>query len=116
MRRYVPERGDVVWLDFSPTAGHEQSGHRPALVLSPASYNARSGLMLCCPITSKVKPYPFVVPILGDSDVAGAALADQVRSMDWRARGATKKGRIAERTLREVLGKATALLTWQDST
>ena len=62
---YVPERGDIVWFAFSPTAGHEQAGHRPALVLSPASYNGRSGLMLCCPITSKLKPYPFVVPVPG---------------------------------------------------
>lgn len=108
---YVPERGDVVWVTFSPTEGHEQAGHRPALVLSPASYNGRSGLMLCCPITSQIKPYPFVVPILGARDVAGAALADQLRSLDWRARKAKKKGRVPERTLREVLGKAAALLS-----
>lgn len=108
---YVPERGDVVWVNFSPTAGHEQAGQRPALVLSSSAYNSRSGLMLCCPITSKIKPYPFVVPILGNDDVAGAALADQLRSLDWRARRAKKKGRIPERTLREVLGKAAALLT-----
>lgn len=107
---YVPERGDIVWINFSPTEGHEQAGHRPALVLSPAAYNGRSGLMLCCPITSKIKPYPFVVPILGNDDVAGAALADQPRTLDWRARKAKKKGRVSERTLREVLGKATALL------
>lgn len=110
MARYIPERGDVVWLDFSPTKGHEQSGHRPALVLSPSSYNARSGLMLCCPITSRVKPYPFVVPILGDSNVAGVALADQLRSLDWQARNIVKKGQVAERTLRDVLGRAAALL------
>ena len=110
MARYIPERGDVVWLDFSPTKGHEQSGHRPALVLSPSSYNARSGLMLCCPITSRVKPYPFVVPILGDSNVAGAALADQLRSLDWQARNIVKKGQVAERALRDVLGRAAALL------
>lgn len=108
---YVPERGDVVWVSFSPTEGHEQAGHRPALVLSPASYNARSGMMLCCPITSKIKPYPFVVPILGTSDVAGAALADQLRSLDWRVRKAKRKGRVSERTLREVLGKAASLLS-----
>lgn len=110
MAAYVPERGDIVWVNFSPTEGHEQAGHRPALVLSPSSYNARSGLMLCCPITSKIKPYPFVVPILGDSDAAGAALADQLRSLDWRARRARKKGRASERTLQEVLAKAAALL------
>jgi mRNA interferase MazF len=109
-RGYVPERGDIVWVSFSPTEGHEQTGHRPALVLSPASYNARSGLMLCCPITSKVKPYPFVVSILGSPDVAGAVLSDQLRSLDWRARRAKKKGRVSEQTLAEVLGKAAALL------
>jgi mRNA interferase MazF len=107
---YVPERGDVVWVNFSPTEGHEQSGHRSALVLSPRSYNARSGLMLCCPITSKVKSYPFVVPILGSEDIAGAALADQIRTLDWRARKAKRKGSVPERTMREVLGKAMALL------
>jgi mRNA interferase MazF len=109
--KYVPERGDVVWVSFSPIEGHEQAGHRPALVLSPSSYNARSGLMLCCPITSRMKSYPFVVPVLGDADVAGAALADQLRSLDWRARRAKRKGRVSERTLREVLGKAAALLS-----
>ncbi len=108
---YVPERGDVVWVNFSPTEGHEQAGHRPALVLSPSAYNTRSGLMLCCPITSKIKPYPFVVPILGSDDVAGAALADQLRSLDWRARKVQKRGKVSARTLHEVLGKAAALLT-----
>jgi mRNA interferase MazF len=67
--------------------------------------------MLCCPITSKIKPYPFVVPILGGGDIAGAALADQLRSLDWRVRKAKKKGRVPERTLRKMLGKAAALLT-----
>lgn len=109
-RGYTPERGDIVWINFSPTEGHEQTGHRPALVLSPSSYNARSGLMLCCPITSKIKPYPFVVPILGNPDVAGAALADQLRTLDWRARNATRKGRVSEQTLAQVLAKAGALL------
>lgn len=99
-------------MNFSPTEGHEQAGHRPALVLSPSSYNARSGgLMLCCPITSKIKAYPFVVPILGSGDVGGAALADQLRTLDWRGRRVKKKARVPERTLREVLGKAAALLT-----
>jgi mRNA interferase MazF len=111
MAAYVPERGDVVWVDFSPTEGHEQAKHRPALVLSPSSYNERSGLMLCCPITSKIKPYPFVVPILGSPDVGGVALADQLRTLDWRARKTRKKGRVSERSLGEVLGKAIALLT-----
>ena len=109
-RGYVPDRGDVVWINFSPTEGHEQAGQRPALVLSPSSYNARSGLMLCCPITSKVKPYPFVVPIFASPAVAGVALADQLRTLDWRARKAKKQGRVSEEVLAEVLGKASALL------
>lgn len=108
---YIPERGDVVWVDFSPTEGHEQAGHRPALVLSPANYNARSGVMLCCPITSRLRRYPFVVPILGTDDVGGAALADQLRSLDWRARKARKKGCVPARVIEEVLGKAIALLS-----
>ena len=81
-RRYVPDRGDVVWLHFTPQAGHEQAGHRPALVLSPASYNRRSGLMLCCPITSRVKGYPFEVALGGGQELAGVILADQVKSLD----------------------------------
>ena len=108
---YVPERGDVVWVNFSPTEGDKQAGHRPAVVLSPSSYKSRSGLMLCCPITSRIKPYPFVVPILGGDDIAGAALADQLRSLDWRVRKVKKNGRVSERTLREVLSKAAALIT-----
>jgi mRNA interferase MazF len=107
---YVPDRGYVVRVSFSPTEGHEQAGHRPALVLSTASYNRASGLMLCCPNTSKIKPYPFVVPILGTGEVAGVALADQLRSLDCRARKARKKGRVPERTLHDVLGKVAGLL------
>ena len=89
---YVPERGEVVWLNFNPQAGHEQAGHRPALVLSPASYNLKTGLMLCCPITSQVKGYPFEVPVTGDAGIAGAILADQVKSLDWRGPQAKRKG------------------------
>ena len=85
-RKYVPDRGDIVWLQFTPQAGHEQAGHRPALVLSPASYNRRSGLMLCCPITSRVKGYPFEVALGEGEDLAGVVLADQVKSLDWKAR------------------------------
>ncbi len=88
MAEYVPEAGEIVWLEFSPHAGHEQAGHRPAVVLSPAAYNL-IGLMLCCPLTTKRKGYPFEVPI---SDARGSAvLADQVKSLDWRARRAKAK-------------------------
>jgi len=112
--RYVPERGDVVWIDFNPTVGHEQAGHRPALVLSPRTYNDFWGLFICCPITSKVKGYPFEVPILGHPDIAGVVLADQVKNLDWRSRRVTKKGRASERIVLETLGKLRALLNWQD--
>lgn len=82
--RYVPEAGDIVWLHFDPQAGHEQAGHRPALVLSPAIYNGRTGLMLCCPMTTQIKAYPFEVVIAGRKP--SAVLADQVKSLDSRVR------------------------------
>ncbi|WLS01354.1 endoribonuclease MazF [Shinella sumterensis] len=107
MAAFVPDAGDIVWLHFSPQAGHEQAGHRPAVVLSPASYN-RIGLMLCCPMTTKRKGYPFEVEI--EDEKGSAVLADQVKSLDWRARNAQKKGRISEQELAEVRAKATALI------
>lgn len=109
-RRYIPDRGDVVWLQFNPQAGHEQAGHRPALVLSPAIYNGRSGLMLCCPITSRVKGYPFEVSIMGNADIAGVVLADQVKSLDWKARRAKKQSKAPVRVVNETLSKLHALL------
>jgi len=108
-KRYVPDAGDIVWLQFNPQAGHEQSGHRPALVLSPAAYNGAIGLMLCCPMTSKIKGYPFEVAIAGE-DGTSAALADQVKSLDWRVRKATFKGKATPRALAEVRRKATLLI------
>jgi mRNA interferase MazF len=104
---YVPDSGEIVWLEFSPQAGHEQAGHRPAVVLSPAAYN-RFGLMLCCPITTKRKGYPFEV--LLDDDRQSAILADQVKSVDWRARNAKAKGRISDAELAAVRAKAKALI------
>jgi len=104
---YVPEAGDIVWLHFTPQAGHEQAGHRPALVLSPARYN-RIGLMLCCPMTTRIKGYPFEVIVAGQPE--SAVLADQVKSLDWRARKAERKGRVTAAVLDEVRAKATALI------
>jgi len=109
-RTYIPDRGDVVWLDFDPQSGHEQAGHRPALVLSPALYNRRSGLMLCCPITSRVKGYPFEVVLAGKRGLSGVVLADQVKSLDWRARRARKKDTAQPEVVHETLGKLHALL------
>ena len=103
----MPDRGDVVWLDFTPQARHEQAGHRPALVLSPATYNAKTGLMLCCPITSQIKGYPFEVRLGSTGGVKGVVLSDQVKSLDWRARRARRKGKapkdVVEQTLRHIL-------------
>ena len=111
MKAYVPDRGDVVWLDFTPQAGHEQAGHRPALVVSPASYNGKTGLMLCCPITSRVKGYPFEVPLDPGAGVEGVVLSDQIKSLDWRARKATRRGRAAPGVVEQTLARTRALLT-----
>lgn len=110
-RRYVPRRGDVVWLSFQPQAGHEQRGRRPALVLSPAAYNGKVGLALFCPITSQVKGYPFEVAVPAGLEVSGVVLSDQVKSLDWRARHAEFVGRLPEKQVLEVLEKVGALLT-----
>ena len=107
---YVPERGDVVWISFNPQAGHEQSGRRPAVVLSPAAYNGKVGLALLCPVTSQVKGYPFEVMIPAGLPVSGVALADQLKSLDWRARRAELIGRLPAGTIEEILQKVRALL------
>ena len=108
MPRYVPNAGDVVWLNFTPQAGHEQGGHRPALVLSPATYNAKTSLMICCPMTTQIKNYPFEVLIAGTPP--SAVLADQVKSLDWRIRKATKKGVVTSDELADVRAKTVALI------
>jgi mRNA interferase MazF len=107
-QRYVPESGDIVWLQFDPQAGHEQAGHRPAVVVSPASYNGKTGLMLCCPMTTQIKGYPFEVVIAGDR--SSAVLSDQIKSLDWVACKATYKGKITPDELTLVRKKASALI------
>lgn len=109
-QRYIPEQGDIVWLDFDPQAGHEQARRRPALVLSPRSYNQATKLMLCCPITSRVKGYPFEVAILGSAKIAGVVLSDQIRSLDWMVRNAQFIDRVADTVLSEVAMKQKVLL------
>lgn len=110
-RRYVPRRGDLVRLSFSPQAGHEQAGGRPALVLSPSAYNGKVGLALFCPITSQVKGYPFEVPIPAGLGVQGVVLSDQVRNLDWRVRQAEFIGRLPDSAVRQVLALVTSLVT-----
>jgi mRNA interferase MazF len=104
MSSYVPDRGDLVWLEFIPQAGSEQRGRRPALVLSPNTYNGKVGLALFCPVTSKIKGYPFEVQLPGGSAVSGVVLSDQLKSLDWRAR----KVKFIERTSAEVMAMVTA--------
>ncbi len=109
-RGYVPERGDAIWITLNPQAGHEQTGRRPALVVSPAAYNGKVGLALLCPITSRVKGYPFEVLIPARLRVSGAVLSDQVKSLDWRAHRAELIDRLPESTVSEVLQKIGVLL------
>ena len=104
---YVPEAGDIVWLSFDPQAGHEQAGHRPALVLSRAGYN-RIGLMLYCPVTTRIKGFPFEVRI--SDDPPSVVLADQIRCVDWRARGAKRKGCAEPAALDKVRSRSVALV------
>lgn len=106
--RYIPDAGDIVWLQFDPQAGHEQAGHRPALVLSPARYNQVRGMMICCPMTSRIKGYPFEVVV--SEKPASAVLADQVKSLDWRVRKAVHKGKASPAVLAEVQARIRALL------
>ncbi|MGQ2990108.1 MAG: endoribonuclease MazF [Brevundimonas sp.] len=105
---WAPDVGDIVWLHFDPQAGHEQAGRRPALVLSPARYNRARGMMLCCPMTSRIKGYAFEVVV--SEAPPSAILADQIRSLDWRARRAAPKGVVSPEVLAEVQAKLQALL------
>jgi mRNA interferase MazF len=110
LRPYCPRRGDVVWLTLDPQAGHEEAGRRPALVLSPEEYNRKVGLAIFCPITNQVKGYPFEVSVPKGIEVSGVILADQVRSLDWKARNATFCGRVSAPALREVMDLLGTLL------
>ena len=103
---YVPAEGDIAWLNFTPQSGHEQAGLRPAVVLSPQAYNQRSGLLVCVPITHQIKGYPFEVLLSG----SGAALADQVKSLDWKTRQAERKGQATPVEMAEIRAKIKALL------
>ena len=109
VRRYVPEEGDIVWLEFDPQAGHEQAGHRPAVTLSRKAYNRKTGLAVFCPITSRIKGYPFEV-IVDGGKIRGAVLSDQVKSLDWKARRARFVEKLDAEALEEVRAKLSSIL------
>ena len=107
---WTPARGDIVWIDMNPQAGHEQAGRRPAVVLSPAEYNSRTGLAVMCPITCQIKGYPFEVPIPDGLPITGTVLSDQVRSLDWRRSNAAPIAALPAPSLAAILARLTALL------
>jgi len=110
---YIPNSGDIVWIMFNPQAGHEQAGHRPALVLSPKAYNGKVGLAILCPITSQVKGYPFEVKIPEGLEIGGAVLSDQVKSLDWKVRQAKFICKLPSATYNEVVQKLSTLIRQQ---
>jgi len=110
---YIPDSGDIVWIMFNPQAGHEQAGHRPALVLSPKAYNGKVSLALLCPITSQIKGYPFEVLIPEGLEVKGVILSDQVKSLDWKARKAEFACKLPSEKYSEVVKKLNTLIREQ---
>ena len=108
---YVPQRGDVIWITLNTRAGHEQAGRRPALVLSPGAYNGKVGLAILCPLTNQIKGYPFEVLVPPGLSITGAILADQVKNLDWRARGAELICSLPRKAVVEVLQKLATLLS-----
>lgn len=110
MHSYVPEAGDLVWVDFTPQAGREQAGRRPAIVLSPSAYNRRSRLAIVCPITNQVKEYPFEVPLPKTLPITGVVLADHLRSLDWQVRRVEKAGRVSRQLMAEIRERIAPLL------
>jgi mRNA interferase MazF len=110
VKPFVPDRGDIVWLEFDPQSGHEQAGRRPAIVLSPRNYNERAGLMLCCPVTSKIKGYPFEVALPANLRITGVVLTDQLRNLDWKARRASFIDHLPDEAIAEILRMSAKLL------
>jgi len=109
-RAYVPDAGDLIWIDFTPQAGREQAGRRPAVVLSPRSYNEKTSLAVVCPITSQTKGYPFEVPVPPGQRLTGVILSDHLKNLDWQHRQAQKAGRIPLAVLEQVRDRVAALL------
>ena len=110
MPKYVPDRGDIVWLDLNPQAGQEKSGRRPACVVSPKNYNRKTGFALICPVTSRVKGYPYEVLIPEGLIISGVILSDQIKSLDWRVRKADYICALPEDAFEEIQGKALTLI------
>ena len=109
-RKYVPDRCDIVWLDFNPNIGHEQAGKRPAVVITPKNYNEKTGLAIFCPITSKIKNYPFEVKLPSYCKIKGVILVDQIKSLDWKRRNAAFVFKLHEYILNEVIEKLKLLI------
>lgn len=109
-QEYLPDAGDLIWLDFTAQAGREQAGRRPWLVLTPRAYNVKTSLAIVCPITSQVKGYPFEVPLPAGGKVGGVVLSDHLKNLDWRQWRATKAGRVSPAILRSVRERIAALL------
>ncbi|MBN2356668.1 endoribonuclease MazF [candidate division KSB1 bacterium] len=107
---YVPDRGDIVWIQLNPLSGHEQAGRRPAIILSPIKYNIKTGLCICCPITSQEKDYPFEVKMPVGSPVAGVVLADRIKNLDWQAREAQFVCKIPDSVIEQAIEKISLLL------
>jgi len=107
---YIPEKGDIVWIEMNPQAGHEQAGKRPAIVLSPKAYNEKVGLALFCPITTQIKGYPFEVIIPKGYRISGAILSDQIKSLDWKARKVSFACKLDATVIQEAAAKLNSLL------
>ncbi|MDR1288458.1 MAG: endoribonuclease MazF [Treponema sp.] len=108
-KEYVPERGDIIWLDFNPQTGHEQKGQRPAIVISPGEYNEKVNLGLFCPITNKEKNYPFEVKIK-NGKIDGVVLSDQIKSLDWTKRNIEYITRATDEEISEIISKLNVLI------
>ena len=111
MKEYVPDRGDIVWLNFDPQAGHEQAGYRPAFVISIADYNRKVGLAICCPITNQIKGYPFEVLLPEGLKAEGVILSDQVKNLDWRIRRAKFIDHASDSVTKDVVAKIIAIIS-----
>lgn len=109
-KRYIPKRGDLVWLNFNPQAGHEQAGLRPAVVISPADYNGKVGLAIFCPITNQAKGYPFEVVIPHNLKTSGVVLSDQIKCLDWKIRSAQFIEKLPDEVVQDILAKINTLV------